>query len=101
MTKPKLTKLCDNFANLLHELISVHYAVKNPTIERFARATQDLLIELLLRNQDTDREQDTKLIDCNRCKCVLNGKSFWVMDGTAEIVCEDCNGEPEEQEEGD
>lgn len=35
-------------------------------------------------------EDDVRLIECERCREVLNGKSFWVKDGTAEIVCERC-----------
>lgn len=36
-------------------------------------------------------DQDTKLLDCNRCKDILNGESFWIVDGTAERLCERCH----------
>ena len=31
-----------------------------------------------------------RLRECSKCGTPVNGKSFWVMDGSGEIVCEQC-----------
>lgn len=45
----------------------------------------------LVLDHMTDKEAlDREAIECHRCKAILNERSLWVMDGTAEILCEEC-----------
>lgn len=52
-----------------------------------ADGKQRAALREVMRIQD---EADTELIECNRCEACLNGVSFWIMDGGAEVLCEGC-----------